>query len=177
MTLNRLFCILVSAFFGLFLAACGSKPYEQSLSPFMAPAVTRTPEDGSGIGSYHVTRPINSLEGSSQEEIATQLFYGWLENFKSGAGDASIRLRDFTVQETTIPSEFQHCTKNSEIEFIASVTYSVEPMNPPSPDWDAGSGEPGSNNWINGKIAYIGIMKTKDAYSFRLLGVPPCEGK
>jgi hypothetical protein len=174
MSINRYFVNAIVIFIILFLTACGSKPDNQSQFPNSTSTITASPDYGSEIGSYQVVFSIKSLEHSSQEEIATKLFNLYLEHFKSEAVDIRIRLQDFKIQEVTIPPEFQYCAKGLGMEFIPYVKFSILPLRTPAPDWDAGSGISGNNNWIIDKIAYIGIFITKDSYSFRLLGVPPC---
>lgn len=176
MSINRYFVNAIVIFIILFLTACGSKPDNQSQFPNSTSTITASPDYGSEIGSYQVVFSIKSLEHSSQEEIATKLFNLYLEHFKSEAVDIRIRLQDFKIQEVTIPPEFQYCAKGLGMEFIPNVKFSILPLRTPAPDWDAGSGISGNNNWIIDKIAYIGIFITKDSYSFRLLGVPPCGG-
>lgn len=173
---NRFFVNAFGIFLVLILTTCGSEPNNQALPSNLTPDLTASPDYRPEIKSYRVDLPIKSLENLPQEEIATRLFNAWLEQFKSESVDIRIRLQDFKIQKVTIPAEFQYCTKKLGMDFIPTVQFSVLPSRAPAPDWDAGSGMSGDNNWIINKITYIGIFKTTDSYSFKLLGVPPCGG-
>jgi hypothetical protein len=160
----------VVAVLTLLLAACSLKPTSQAMTPVATESIAST--------FYHwVYLPADSLKQETQENIAKRLFGIYLEQFKQESVDDQIRLKDYKVNNATLSAPFQYCVKDLGIESIVDIDFSVQTVDWPNPNWDAGNGGIDTpDHWIPNKNFTIAIFEYGNDYSFKVMGAPPCAG-
>jgi hypothetical protein len=168
-TIGILICVMV-------LTACSSHPNNLS-TPL--PTKTTSAEfiiPTNEVISYTVSIPIKSADKLTKVDLAQKLFSDWLDHFTLPSIEDHYRLDDYAIQKVELPDDLQTCANDLGIESIAHIEFSVQKSPLLYSDWDSGSGETGTNRWINKKSFYIAIFTVNKNYSFKVLGIPPCEG-
>ncbi len=169
MITNRIWICVITLLAITVLSAYGSRSNEQQ--------ITEQPLTVNSVWFRWTSLPVDTLANATQEDIAEKLFSMYLEQFKDESTDKNIQLVDFKILGATQSSFSLKCAKDLGLESIIDVQYSVAPAINPNSNWIAGTGNTdGSNNWIIDKWATLGIYKTGRSYTFKALGIPPCDG-
>lgn len=137
--------------------------------------LTLSPEPTSTIvvrGLYSDIPTITS-NSFSQEQIAERLITIWLEQFTNENVGSSQRLVGFEIIETEINPDVQKCAKDYGAEYIATVTFSVQPVGTPS-DWYAGGGTVSDDFKSITRQDEIAVLKNGELYTWKPLGIPIC---
>ena len=162
---NRFVIVLFCTLFGFVFTACGHASSDEV-----------TPNTISKIGNDFAVNQMQFSSQATDSEIANMIFDLWLEHFTDESVNEKMRLQNHEILEVMLPAKFQTCVNDSSGGlFIAEITFSVQPYSNSSPEWIAGTGTIGENNWIQNKLSYVLISKTDELYSMQLLGIPPCS--
>jgi len=151
-----------------------SAPTQTSTST-LPPTLTLPPEPTSTtvVRDLYANIPTITDDSLTKEQIAEQLITRWLEQFKNETVNSDQRLIEFQKISAEIGPDLQKCAKDYGAEYIATMTYSVQPLGTPS-DWYAGSGNVSDDfKWII-RQDYIAVIKNGDSYSWKPLGIPVC---
>lgn len=141
----------------------------------LPPTLTLPPEPTSTtvVRDLYVNIPTITDDSLTQEQIAEQLITRWLEQFKNETVNSDQRLIEFGKISAEIDPDLQKCAKDNGAEYIATMTYSVQPVGTPS-DWYTGSGNVSDDfKWII-RQDDIAVIKNGDSYSWKPLGIPVC---
>ena len=117
--------------------------------------------------------PTITSNSFSQEQIAERLITIWLEQFTNENVGSSQRLVGFEIIETEINPDVQKCAKDYGAEYIATVTFSVQPVGTPS-DWYAGGGTVSDDFKSITRQDEIAVLKNGELYTWKPLGIPIC---
>lgn len=136
-----------------------------------------TPKPDPASTSFNPSLPITSTEAMTQTEIAASLLTTWLEHYKGNAlENTHFSLDDYEIVKIEIPEKLQVCAAKQDMGFIATIYYSVKPSQKSGSSWAAGSGEISADRlWINNKVQHVMIFANENAYTWKLLGNPPCN--
>ena len=137
--------------------------------------LTISPEPTSTIVVRDLYSNIPTITSKSftQEQIAERLITIWLEQFINQDVGSSQRLFGFEIKKTEINPDVQKCAKDYGAEYIATVTFSVQPAGTPS-DWYAGGGTVSDDFKSIIRQDVIAIIKNGELYTWKPLGIPVC---
>lgn len=117
---------------------------------------------------------VADFEGESQKTIVEALLDQWLSYYLTETDDPQWQLADYRIESVEIREIWQECAPLYGAEFIASVSYSVQPANDPPWHWAAGTGTLGEEHWILNKIYEVAVRQSNGFYEMTFLGVPVC---
>jgi hypothetical protein len=115
------------------------------------------------------------LQAASDSAIAQALFEQYLAPFQEDSLDALIRLSDYRIDEVEIPSRWQPCAELNKGDFIATITYSVQPALWPPERWTE-DGYQTFDRWITRKKASIAVFPSGENFTMKILEEPVCPG-
>jgi hypothetical protein len=128
----------------------------------------------SELGSFIPSILADSVSKETYEKITERLMTQWLDYFQTViTPDSPSRLEEYEILEVIVPPEWQHLVAEQPDAFVAEVIFSVRPVHSPSPDWIAGNGNIGEDNWINNKSLFMIVMKSEGVYTLDFLGTSP----
>jgi hypothetical protein len=173
----------------LLLSGCTTTTTAPTLAPTDTPsptfaqttAASRTPQTTPSITPPFPTQtqewsggiPVEDFENASPEAVTEALMEQFLESYTLETIDSRARLADFRIEKVEIPDEWQ-CPSRYDADFIAQVTYSVQPVNELRYHWWAADGDFGEDNWILNKSLEVAIRQRGGFYEMTPLGVPVC---
>lgn len=147
----------------------------QTIASTLPPTMTLLPVPTSTIVARNLYAYIPTITGNllTQEQIAERLINLWLEQFKNENVNSDQRLIEFEKVSAEINPDLQKCAKDYGAEYIATMTYSVQPVGTPS-DWYAGGGNVSDDfKWIT-RQDEIAIIKNGSLYIWKPLDIPVC---
>ena len=108
------------------------------------------------------------LASPSEEEIVRVLFTVWLAHFQGANIPEEYRLEKFAILSMEDLEVSAYDQDKTPAGFTAVVTYSVEPVIPPSTNpaswWVAGDGFVDQDGWIRGKKDAVRVIKNGEDY-------------
>lgn len=174
----------------LLLSGCIAPPVEPTLtptdtsSPIPSPTkgATRTPQNTSTVTplaqqpteEWSEAVPIKDFNEDAPEAIVEALMKQWLNGYSSEATDPMARLANYRIEKIEIPEEWQDCASRYDADFIAHISYSVQPVNELPYHWWAEDGDFGEDNWMLNRTFEAAIRKKGIFYQMTLLGVLLC---
>lgn len=116
-----------------------------------------------------------NLQDATPQNIARALFEQYLKGFQENPLDSLMKLSAYQIDEVEIPVKWQACAKLNRADFIAAVTYSVEPEN-----WQLGKwtedGYLTFDHWVRRKSATMAVYREGQDYTMKILDEPICPG-
>jgi len=117
-----------------------------------------------------------NLKDAAPQAIARALFEQYLTGFQEDPVDALMKLSAYQIDEVIIPAKWQACAEMNHAEFIATVTYSVEPENWRLEKW-AEDGYVTFDHWVRRKSATAAVFREGQVYTMKILDDPICPGE
>lgn len=137
----------------------------------LAIADTPTPYPTSETG-YTIQMPEELFQGMPRVEIGRRLISKWLDHFKTQDVTEFSRVRDYRIDKVFIDEHWQSCVEKTNVESITTIDIMVLPFVRHTIWLAGGGGEQG--DWVTKQVVIV-VYKVGDDYTFRLLGVPPCD--
>lgn len=146
-------------------------------TPIPASTPTFSPTLGQADMRFFTVKIAKSkLAGYTHEKIAERLFTEYLSIFTTGQVEQHIRLKKFYVNFVDLDNYDQTCSKNWENTWMDTVHFAVQTVDYPAADWYVPDGNLVDDHWVTDKTWTIAVYPVADAYTFKLLGSPHCEG-
>ncbi len=173
---------------GIFITACKDRPdaYQpptavdtvsgviqvtQTTTP--SPLPTPIPAQNGWTPEFTATISSKEVEDYTQEEIAKILFTQWLDHFKTQDADSQHRLSEYELLKVETPNSFSALRAEEDVDFIATISFSVKPSAFMFSSWVAGNGTVTDQAWIRNKFLFTGVKKDNNLYSLKILGTGP----
>ncbi len=115
------------------------------------------------------------LTDPSPQAVARALFEQYLTGFQEAPVDPLMKLSSFRIDEVDIPAKWQVCAALNRAEFVAAVTYSVEPENWQLEKW-AEDGYSTFDHWVRRKSAAVAVYRSGQDYTMQIVDNPVCPG-
>ncbi len=110
------------------------------------------------LPGYLSSLPLDDLADMAQDAAVQKLFEQWLQYAASPNLENNQRLSAYEIHRV---QEAQALAAAYDVEYLASVLFSVKPAVPASQPshWHAGNGELGEDGWVRNKSLFVGLRQ------------------